>query len=152
MIRSVLVAVAFVALTAAAHAETGYNLWLRYERVTDPAQLRAYRQAATAIVVQQRSPTSDVIAAELRRGLSGLLGVDVSIADQVSTGAVVAGTPSGSPVIAALGWAEALARLGSEGYLIRSAIVDGHDVTVIASSSAVTPVARCGSGTSSPGR
>jgi alpha-glucuronidase len=44
----------------------------------------------------------------------------------------VAGTPA-SPLVASLGWGEALAALGDGGYLIRSARLGPHDVTVIAS-------------------
>jgi alpha-glucuronidase len=130
---STLIAVC-LALAAGLHAETGYDLWLRYARVTDPVQRASYRRSATAIVVLSQSPTSEVIAAELGRGFRGLLGVDVPRVDRLrSDGAVIVGTPSASPLIAALGWAEALARLGDEGYLIRSTNVGGHAATVIAS-------------------
>ena len=75
-----------------------------------------------------------MIAAELTRGLSGLLGVPVPRVDRVrSAGAVIVGTPSTSPLVAALGWTDALARLGDEGYVIRSTTVGGHAATVIAS-------------------
>jgi alpha-glucuronidase len=125
---------AVLALAASVHAETGYDLWLRYALVTDPAPRAAYRHAVTAIVVQPRSPTSAVIAAELTRGLRGLLGVEVPrIGRPQSDGAVIVGTPSASPLIAALGWTDALARVGDEGYVIRSANVGGRAATVIAS-------------------
>jgi alpha-glucuronidase len=125
---------AALALAASVHAETGYDLWLRYALVTDPAARAAYRQAATAIVVQPGSSTSEVIAAELTRGLRGLLGAEVPrIGRPRSDGAVIVGTPSASPLIAALGWTDALARVGEEGYVIRSANVGGRAATVIAS-------------------
>ena len=113
--------------------ETGYRLWQRYDRVQDPSKLRAYRQAAATVVLPSQSPTSRVIASELRDGLSGLLGVAVAIEESIrADGAVIVGTPS-SPLVAALGWTEALARLGDEGYIIRSTTVGGHAATVIAS-------------------
>ena len=53
--------------------------------------------------------------------------MDVRAADRPSSdGAVIVGTPSTSPLVAALGWTDALARLGDEGYVIRSATVGGH--------------------------
>jgi alpha-glucuronidase len=122
-----------MALGSGLRAETGYDLWLRYASVADAARRDAYRSSATAIVVAGRSGTSDVIAAELGRGLRGLLAVDVPRADRPRAGAVIAGTPSTSPLVAALGWTDALARLGDEGYVIRSAIVGGFPATVIAS-------------------
>jgi alpha-glucuronidase len=45
----------------------------------------------------------------------------------------VVGTPTSSPAIAALGWQQMLAALGTEGYLIRSTTIGGHPVTAIAS-------------------
>ena len=123
-----------MALGVSLRAETGYDLWLRYAPLPDPVQLSSFRRSATAIVVREGSPTSAVIASELGRGLRGLLGVEAPRVDRPqSDGAVIVGTPSSSPLVAALGWTDALARLGDEGYVIRSANVGGHAATVIAS-------------------
>lgn len=120
-------------------AETGYDLWLRYVRIENPADLARYRAAASAIVVQDPSPTGQVVRAELQRGLGGLLGSPPPLADTVRTdGAVVVGTPKSSTLVASLGWSEALAALGPEGYLIRSTRLSGHTVTVIASEGSVS--------------
>src|SRR5207244_659008 len=79
--------------------------WLRYVPLPESAR-RAYAHAVRAIVVQGGAATDGVIAAELRRGLSGLLAAEVPRWDSVTgDGAVVVGTPSGSPLVAALGWA-----------------------------------------------
>ncbi len=123
-LRLVLLICAVVAAATSGQAERGGDLWLRYARVPDPAQLRAYRQLTTAIVVRTSSPTGRVIAAEMTRGVSRLLGVDVPVAENVERdGAVVIGTPSQSTVIAALGWTDRLGSLGDEGYLIRSTTI-----------------------------
>ena len=117
-----------------AAAETGYDLWLRYSPVGDAPRRDAYRLAATAIVVTGHSPASEATAAELRRGLTGLLGVDVPRIERPrASGAIIAGTLSNSTLIATLGWTNALARLGEEGYVLRSATVGGLRATVIAS-------------------
>ena len=140
MIRSggaVLVAALSLGAAGRAEGETGYELWLRYVRVEDEAQRGGYRKAASAIVVEDDSPTARVVRAELRRGLSGLLGSETPVSKAVrADGTVVVGTPARSPLIARLGWAEPLARLGPEGYLIRSTRIGGHAVTVIASEGA----------------
>ena len=89
---------------ATASAETGYDLWLRYPAVEDPGQRDAYRRAAAAVVMPPGSETGEIIAAELTRGLSGLLGVAVPRVERFrSAGAVIAGTPKTSPQVAALG-------------------------------------------------
>jgi len=116
-----------------AAAETGYDLWLRY-RPLPTASL--YRRATTAIVTSDDSATGRLVRAELQRGLSGLLGAQMPVSSAVrADGAIVVGTPDTSPLIAALRWP--LAPLGPEGYVLRSAKIGGHAVTVIASESSV---------------
>jgi len=117
-----------------ASAETGYDLWLRYPLVEDAEQRAVYRRTVTAIVVQGRSKAERVVLAELQRGLRGLLGAEVPVSHTVrGDGEIVVGTPSASPSVAGLAWRETVARLGEEGYLIRSTKLGGHAVTVITS-------------------
>lgn len=125
-------AAAFLLLLAApARAEDGYDLWLRY-RPMEPAAQAQYRPMATVIVSEGNSPSLEVARNELTQGLSGLLAKPVS-AGSVSDGALVIGTPAGSPLIAGLKLP--LGKLGPEGYLIRSTRLNGHTVTVIAANS-----------------
>ena len=129
-----LVAALAVMLSTPSLAEDGYDLWLRYRPVEAAAQAR-YRAAATAIVRQGDSPTLSAAADELRRGLGGLLARPIAIAAQPVDGAVVIGTPASSPLIQRLNLP--LQNLGREGFLIRSATVSGHRVTIIAANSDV---------------
>jgi len=116
-----------------AHAEDGYDLWLRYKPVEKP-YLADYRAEATSLVAGDTSPTLDAAKDELVRGLSGMLGRTPALTPSVvKDGAIVFGTPAQSGEIAALHLP--LANLGAEGYLIRSARVRGHGVTVIAANS-----------------
>jgi alpha-glucuronidase len=129
-----LLGVAVVAVTTTGRAETGADLWLRYEPVKDSARLRAYREAAAAVVSSSATPTSRIVRGELTRGLRALVGAEVPVTDTVDRdGAVVVGTPSQSSAIAALGWTDAIHSLGDEGYLIRSTTINGRRATVIAS-------------------
>jgi alpha-glucuronidase len=117
-----------------AASETGYDLWLRYAPLEDAGTRSAYDARFTAVLVPGDSPTLAVVREELRRGLSGLLGRETPGATSAGDGAVVAGTPESSPQVARLGWDEALDRVGAEGFLIRTTELDGHRVTVVASS------------------
>ena len=121
------------AFPRSAQAETGYNLWLRYVPIENADRRSEYRTAARSIVVQGRTPTGALVRAELQRGLGQMLGATVPLAPRVQDGAVVVGTPSSSPLVAGLGWDKDLAALGDEGYVIRSARIAGHAVTVVAS-------------------
>ncbi len=124
-----------VALTGAlwitpAQAEDGYDLWLRYR--PSPAAA-AQAGAATGVVRDERDPTIDLAAAELARGLSGLIGRSIG-ESALGDGSVVIGTPR-SPRIAALRLP--LGDLGREGYVLRSMTVDGRRVTVVAANAPV---------------
>lgn len=128
-------AAAFIAAMGSMEARAGdwYDLWLRYTPVSDAALRQEYRARATEVVVQGASPVAGSARDELRRGLSGLLEVEVPASAQVTRdGAVIAGCPAFSPLIAGLGWEKELAGVGDEGFIIRSAVVEGHPVTVIA--------------------
>jgi alpha-glucuronidase len=118
---------------AAAAAEDGYRLWLRYDPLP-PRALGNYRARVTSIVVEGRSATLDAARAELAGGCSGLLGRAVPLADGVTRdGTVVVGTPRSSQLVARMGWRRQLSSLGPEGFIIRSAKIGPHAVTVIAS-------------------
>lgn len=114
-------------------ADDGYRLWLRYDPL--PASVvKDYRARVTSVVVQGQSPTLDAIRTELSGGCTGLLGGAVPLALKVERdGAVIVGTPSGSPLIDGLGWGRQLAALGPEGFRIRTVRLGGRAVTVIAS-------------------
>lgn len=126
-----LIAAVLMLFAVPARAEDGYDLWLRY-RPMDAGALAQYRPAATAIVAEGASPTLNAARDELVQGLSGLLDKRVA-AGSLADGAVVVGTPVSSPLVAGLKLP--LAGLGPEGYLIRSATLAGHPVTVIAANS-----------------
>ncbi|MBE1159248.1 alpha-glucuronidase [Dyella sp. 7MK23] len=115
---------------APAHAEDGYDLWLRY-RLLAPAQVQHYRPHAAELVAGDATPTQTVTRDELQRGLSGLLGSAIPLASTVThDGAIVVGTPASSSLIAGLKLD--LQDLGDDGYLIRSVVANGHAITVIA--------------------
>jgi alpha-glucuronidase len=117
-----------------ASAEDGYDLWLRY-RLVEPEWRQRYDPAAAALVAEGRGPTLDAATAELQRGIEGMLGHPLPVASAAADGAIVIGTPESSPIVAGLGLP--LAKLGKEGFLIRSVTIAGHRVTVIAGNTEV---------------
>ena len=114
------------------YAEDGYDLWLRYCQVSSSQKLSAYREAISSIFMAGDSPTAVITEDELHRGLSGLLGQDVPTVDAPRAGTVIAGTPAQSERIRALGWEEALQEAGAEGFVLRTAGVEGQPHLVIA--------------------
>jgi alpha-glucuronidase len=124
--------------SAPARAEDGYDLWLRYVPIQDATLRDSYARSLTALVARADSPTGRLVVAELERGLSGMLGRQMTRTARVTgPGALVVGTPAREPVIAALGWSAPLEAVGRDGYIIKSATVDGHAATVIAANTEV---------------
>lgn len=124
-------------------AYDGSDLWLRYERVSDPKLSQRYRDAVTSIVVENagrdkvyrhtpdlamapgsaetlEESTLEAARSELIRGLRGLLGRDVPVREHATRGAVVVGTRDSSRTVREHLSAGELARIGDDGYLIRS--------------------------------
>jgi alpha-glucuronidase len=113
--------------------EDGYRLWLRYEPVAQPDRLAAYRAAFTDLVLASDSPTLSAAREELTRGLGGLLGGLPAVSRTIGRdGAVVVGTPAGSPIIAAAGLSASLDDVGDDGFVIRRATIGGHACTIVA--------------------
>ena len=131
-IRSLFLA-ASIFCPAAAHAEDGYDLWLRY-RPIEKEWIAPYRAASSDIVTAGASPTIDAARDEIERGLTGLLGRAVPAGDTIRhDGDILLGTPATSPTIAGLNLP--LSALGREGYVIRSVTARGRKITVIAANS-----------------
>jgi alpha-glucuronidase len=119
-------------------AESGYDLWLRYVAVDDGVLREAYKRSVTSLVVPSSSSTARLTRAELNRGIRGLLGAEPAGSESVDRdGAVLVGTPADTPAIGDRGWTDDLARVGADGYLIRSATINRHAATVVASMSDV---------------
>lgn len=114
------------------YAEDGYWLWLRYDRLENEQIVKEYEKFTSQLVIQGNSPTFTIAEEELRKGLHGLLGSDISFSDQVTLdGAVLAGTPESSAFIKNLHIDNALSQVGKEGYLILSKEVNNKRCTVI---------------------
>ena len=119
--------------TIPAHADDGYRLWLKYDRVEDTLLNEQYQNVITGLHMPGSSQNMVVARNELVRGLSGLLGTDVALLDTMGkNGIVIAGTPATIPSISELVSSDELAELGTEGFLIRSVPKNGRDIMLIA--------------------
>jgi alpha-glucuronidase len=113
---SLVLAAVAILLPSVARAEDGYNLWLRYAPVEQPLRER-YAAHATAVVQASQTPTMAAAAAELKRGIAGMLGT--APGSRIQDGGIVLET-------------RPIAGLGNEGFSIHSERRRGHQVTVIA--------------------
>ncbi len=116
------------------YADDGYDLWLKYNKISDAQKLAEYQAAITSVVIQGDSPTCKVMKDELQKGLSGLLGKDMVFGSSVEkAGTLVIGTPENSDIVAKLNLADSLKELGDEGFIIKHVQVSDKDCIVIAS-------------------
>jgi len=117
-------------------ARDGYELWLDYWPVRPAERLASYRAHLQEIAVPGDSPTMAAVRSELQRGLAGLLDGPVDVGqDRLQGAGLLTGTPQTASQIAALGWDEQIEAQGPEGYVIRSATVDGEPAVVVAAGS-----------------
>jgi alpha-glucuronidase len=120
---------ALAALLAAspASAEDGYELWLRYHPLPEALAVRDHA-TLSRLIVEEKDARIASAATELSRALAGLTGLPATYDGH--GGAILLGTPGGSPEVRALGLD--LTKLGDEGYLIRSVTIRGLPATVVA--------------------
>jgi alpha-glucuronidase len=127
------VVLAVLLFSGSGRAEDGYRLWLRYDRIEDARQRAQYSRLANHGVVPGDSATADVIRQELKTALSGLIGEPATVSDEVTRdGAVVIAT-SKTSVVRELNLNRELEVLGDDGFLVRSVVVKGRAVTLVAS-------------------
>ena len=131
---ALLLCAAFNCSPAAIRAEDGYRLWMRYEPLSGDS-IHNYREALKSVVVEGNSPTMNAVRAELDRALAGLLGKEASFSLGLSEDGLVIGTPSNSKLIAAAGLSADLKRVGSEGFVIRTKLINGKRVVFICANS-----------------
>jgi alpha-glucuronidase len=117
-------------------SEDGSKLWLRYASVGKFAE--QYQQTIRQIHVDGKSETAQAIRDELKTALPSLLGRDIAESNgDLQDGCVIVGTPGTSDAIKSLKLDDDLAAVGAEGFLIRSAAIANHPVTVVASQSEI---------------
>ncbi|MET0634537.1 MAG: alpha-glucuronidase family glycosyl hydrolase [Chitinophagaceae bacterium] len=124
----------FIILTAT--AETGYELWLRYTPVEDPALLQSYRNQVSSLTVTGSSPTMDLVKDELMKGLPAMLQKKIPLASVAGRGGqLIAGSASSSPLIRNSVPASLLEQAGEEGFVILTRMVNGKKTTIISANS-----------------
>lgn len=119
-------------LPACLKADDGYRLWLKYDKVSNPALLGNYGRAFQSYYLDAKSSTALAIQNELATGLKGLLGKDVKKVNSVSgNGCLIIGTPQNSSVIKGLNLDSQVRKLGNEGFLIKTVTINKKKCTLI---------------------
>jgi len=118
-------------LFAGLHAENGYRLWLRYDKIDDVKLLAAYQHSINGINFPGGNSTLEVAKKELLKGLEGLLDKKFINGNSISSGTIICGTPE-SAAIKSFFSAKEIEACGDEGFSIRNAIINKKKVIFIA--------------------
>lgn len=115
------------------HAENGYDLWLRYQKVDNSQLLNSYSKTLAKLNFPVNSATLTEAKNELQQGLDGLLDTNLPETDGISKGTLLVGTPASSKVLSGIhAITNEISVLGDEGFLIKTMKVNGTPCTVIA--------------------
>ncbi len=117
-------------------AEDGYRLWLRYDKIANTALLNQYRQQLKAPAIVGNSATITAARAELKEGLSGLLGTNITTAGSITPQTtLVAATAAELDINFSAAERITLKSLGAEGYLINIQNIAGKNRIIITGNS-----------------
>jgi alpha-glucuronidase len=116
--------------------DDGYELWLRYRKISNPERLAQYRQAISRTTVLGRGATAEIIRNELARALPAVLDSLVLPAEEPTGNTLIVGTAGEFEAIGAPISRTEYSKLGEEGFFIRSHRAGSHNWIVIAGNSA----------------
>lgn len=112
-------------------AETGYDLWLRYQPVANAQYATQCKQVLRSLQVYGSSPTLTAARIELEKGLNAMLGISLPL---TNNGALVLGKPENIPAVSPA-IKERLAKAGNEGFIIFTTTIKGSKKTIISGNS-----------------
>lgn len=111
----------FIILPALLIAEDGYDLWLRYNKISNTAILSQYKKQINSPVVIGTSPTIAIIRTELSRAFAGLTGTPFKILASIDkASSFIAGISSSSAILSSIVTKDELSRIGQEGFIIKT--------------------------------
>lgn len=108
----------FLIIVKPLFADNGYDLWLKYQPTPDMELISSYQNSISSLKITGTSETCAKIKAELKRGLSGLLGkeIPINIAES-QNGTLLISTPENSRIIKK--YKDTIESLGPEGFLVK---------------------------------
>ncbi|MBC7947632.1 MAG: alpha-glucuronidase [Chitinophagaceae bacterium] len=114
------------------NAEDGYRLWLRYDRISNPTLLSAYRSQISSLSIEKNSPTLTAAHDELLTGLEGLLGMKINLHTSIINGTLLIGTPNQSKTVANNVSRTEIEKAGKQGFVIKNALINGKKIILVA--------------------
>ncbi|MEO7983325.1 MAG: alpha-glucuronidase family glycosyl hydrolase [Bacteroidota bacterium] len=123
----------FLSISTLLVAEDGYDLWLRYNKITNISLLAKYKAAIQHPFVLGESATTAVTQKELSTALTGLFGSTVNCNfNSIGNATLLCGTPGQSSEVDNLSEKLNLTKAGSEGFVISTQFLSGKKRIIIA--------------------
>jgi alpha-glucuronidase len=116
-------------LTQFSFAETGYRLWLRYDKIENRALLEKYSSQIKSINFEGNSETDFAAKKEILMAINGLLGKQIPLVSTNSASLII-GTPQGSSIIKAIINLNDLPKT-ADGFLIKTLTLNGQQKIII---------------------
>ncbi|TDO28434.1 alpha-glucuronidase family glycosyl hydrolase [Sediminibacterium goheungense] len=120
-----------IAVSFQLKAETGYDLWLRYQPLQNQTVLTTYRQQISGITLGGNAETMKIIGEELQHGLSAMLQKKITVTNKSSSTASLIAATGISPLLAGTEVKKLLAQTGEEGFIILSQNINGQKRIII---------------------
>lgn len=113
--------IAFILIANILFAEDGYRLWLRYDKIDNPALLQSYSKQLKSIYIEGSSPTLLTVKDEFTQALNGLLSKQITFTTKKAFADIVLKRPIDKN------------RLGKEGFSISTITINNKkQVTITA--------------------
>ncbi|MBL7878224.1 MAG: alpha-glucuronidase, partial [Cyclobacteriaceae bacterium] len=116
----------------AANSESGYRLWLRYDKIENQHLLNEYRQQIKNLLVDGDSPTLRIIQEELLTGLTGLLDQPISLSSNPKSKSLLIITTFKSDLFKLLKPDISKVTVGNEGFIIKTISSNNTNTILIA--------------------
>ena len=122
----------FLASFYFSHADDGYRLWLRYDKIDDAKLLAQYNKDIAGIKFNSVSLILQAAKEELLKDLQSLLDKKIPEQKLIINGTIIAGTPATSIDVKNFFSENEINDLGDEGFIIRTTSVNNKKVIFIA--------------------
>ncbi|MDP4239039.1 MAG: alpha-glucuronidase family glycosyl hydrolase [Bacteroidota bacterium] len=121
------------ALVLNVFAESGYELWMRYNKIDDKVVEIEYNKSLKNILINFTLRSLNVASVELNQAITGLLSLKPDNNNTLVDGTIIVGTLASSDIIRNLNISAEIAKTGDEGFLIKSTVINGKSCIVITS-------------------
>ncbi|MCF4101090.1 alpha-glucuronidase [Gillisia sp. M10.2A] len=109
----------------------GYDLWLRYDKITDVHLKQSYLNNLSSVYKFGASPSLDVATKELVTGFHGFFEAQISKAAKIEKNAIVLGTKENLPQELLSILNSDFEKINEEGYILKKVTYQGKKITII---------------------